>query len=74
MTSIIDEKGEDMREINFDQFLTDLNKQMIRVDQRIEVALGLQNEDSAKNKKGAQSPEDIAKEEAERERLLQESM
>ena len=64
-----------MREMNFQQFLNDLNKELALIDEQMLEAMGrLNKKDRSEGDNGPRSPEEIAKEEAERERMIQESM
>ena len=76
MTKILNTEQRDtaLREVNTDSFLQRLNQELMNSDPTVAIQLGIKVEHRDKGQAVTQTPEELAAQEAEREKMLQESM
>ena len=70
----ISEGNNPLREINVDSFMQRLNQELMNKDPTLAAAAGIKIEGQKNADVAMQTPEELAAQEAEREKMLQESM
>lgn len=71
----VENQPDSVREVNTDQFLSRLNQELLNSDPQLAFQLGIKIDKKDKHiSQSAQTPEELAAQEAEREKMLQESM